>query len=117
MPSPDLYADPYRVERIEECAFYHVMDVPGHGVVGSGWDLRGGEKVAMSTRAGEFVTLKQLVDEVGVDAARYFYVMRRADQHLEFDLDLATAARLNYGLQASVVWSRDQNPIIESLWL
>ena len=53
--------------------------------------VRGGEKVAMSTRAGEFVTLKQLVGEVGVDAARYFYVMRRADQHLEFDLDLATA--------------------------
>ncbi|MGE3845576.1 MAG: arginine--tRNA ligase [Gammaproteobacteria bacterium] len=53
--------------------------------------VRGGEKVAMSTRAGEFVTLKQLVDEVGVDAARYFYVMRRSDQHLEFDLDLATA--------------------------
>lgn len=53
--------------------------------------VRGGEKVAMSTRAGEFVTLKHLVDEVGVDAARYFYVMRRSDQHLEFDLDLATA--------------------------
>ena len=53
--------------------------------------VRGGEKVAMSTRAGEFVTLKQLVDEVGVDAARYFYVMRRADQHLEFDIALATA--------------------------
>lgn len=53
--------------------------------------VRGSEKVAMSTRAGEFVTLKQLVDEVGVDAARYFYVMRRADQHLEFDIALATA--------------------------
>ena len=53
--------------------------------------VRGGEKVAMSTRAGEFVTLKHLVDEVGVDAARYFYVMRRSDQHLEFDLDLATS--------------------------
>ncbi len=53
--------------------------------------LRGGEKVAMSTRSGEFVTLRELVDEVGVDAARFFYVMRRADQHLEFDLDLATA--------------------------
>jgi len=53
--------------------------------------VRGGEKVAMSTRAGEFVTLRELVDEVGVDAARYFYVMRRADQHLEFDLDLAKA--------------------------
>ena len=53
--------------------------------------VRGGEKVAMSTRAGEFVTLKHLIDEVGVDAARYFYVMRRSDQHLEFDLDLATS--------------------------
>ncbi|MCC6706240.1 MAG: arginine--tRNA ligase, partial [Gammaproteobacteria bacterium] len=53
--------------------------------------VRGGEKVAMSTRAGEFVTLKHLIDEVGVDAARYFYVMRRSDQHLEFDLSLATS--------------------------
>ena len=53
--------------------------------------VRGGEKIAMSTRAGEFVTLKHLVDEVGVDAARYFYVMRRSDQHLEFDLSLATS--------------------------
>lgn len=53
--------------------------------------VRGGEKVAMSTRSGEFVTLRELVDEVGADAARFFYVMRRADQHLEFDLDLAKA--------------------------
>ena len=53
--------------------------------------FRGGEKVAMSTRSGEFVTLKELVSEVGVDAARFFYVMRRADQHLDFDLDLAKA--------------------------
>ncbi|MCZ6774132.1 MAG: arginine--tRNA ligase [Proteobacteria bacterium] len=53
--------------------------------------FRGGEKVAMSTRTGEFVTLKQLVEDVGVDAARFFYVMRRSDQHLEFDLDLAKA--------------------------
>lgn len=53
--------------------------------------VRGGEKVSMSTRAGEYVTLRELVDEVGVDAARFFYVMRRADQHLEFDLDLAKA--------------------------
>ena len=53
--------------------------------------VRDGEKIPMSTRAGEFVTLKWLIDEVGVDAARYFYVMRRSDQHLEFDLDLATA--------------------------
>ncbi|MEX2480575.1 MAG: arginine--tRNA ligase [Gammaproteobacteria bacterium] len=53
--------------------------------------VRGGTKVAMSTRGGEFVTLRELVDEVGPAAARFFYVMRRADQHLEFDLDLATA--------------------------
>ncbi|MBU2761342.1 arginine--tRNA ligase [Acidithiobacillus sulfurivorans] len=50
---------------------------------------RGAEKVSMSTRAGEFVTLRELREEVGNDAARFFYVLRRADQHLDFDLDLA----------------------------
>ena len=50
---------------------------------------RGGEKVSMSTRAGEFVTLRELREEVGNDAARFFYVLRKADQHLDFDLDLA----------------------------
>jgi arginyl-tRNA synthetase len=50
---------------------------------------RGGEKVQMSTRSGEFVTLRELRKEVGRDAARYFYVMRRCEQHLDFDLDLA----------------------------
>lgn len=50
---------------------------------------RGGEKVQMSTRSGEFVRLRELCDEVGVDAARFFYVMRRCEQHLDFDLDLA----------------------------
>ncbi len=50
---------------------------------------RGGEKVQMSTRSGEFVTLRELRREVGRDAARYFYVMRRCEQHLDFDLDLA----------------------------
>jgi len=50
---------------------------------------RGGEKQAMSTRSGEFVTLRQLRQEVGNDAARFFYVMRSNDQHLDFDLDLA----------------------------
>jgi len=50
---------------------------------------RGGEKVQMSTRSGEFVTLRQLRKEVGSDAARYFYVMRKCEQHLDFDLDLA----------------------------
>ena len=50
---------------------------------------RGEEKVAMSTRSGQFVTLRQLRDEVGKDAARFFYVMRGADQHMDFDLELA----------------------------
>ena len=52
---------------------------------------RGGEKVSMSTRAGEFVTLRELRREVGNDAARFFYVLRKSDQHLDFDLDLATS--------------------------
>lgn len=50
---------------------------------------RGGEKVSMSTRSGEFVTLRELRKEVGRDAARFFYVMRRCEQHMDFDLDLA----------------------------
>jgi len=50
---------------------------------------RGGQKVSMSTRAGEFVTLRELRREVGNDAARFFYVLRKGDQHLDFDLDLA----------------------------
>jgi arginyl-tRNA synthetase len=52
---------------------------------------RGDEKVPMSTRSGEFVTLRQLRDEVGKDAARFFYVMRRSEQHMDFDLQLATS--------------------------
>ncbi|MGW8183596.1 MAG: arginine--tRNA ligase [Burkholderiales bacterium] len=50
---------------------------------------RNGQKVSMSTRAGEFVSLRELRQEVGNDAARFFYVLRRSDQHLDFDLDLA----------------------------
>jgi len=45
--------------------------------------------VQMSTRSGEFVTLKEILDEVGKDAARYFFMMRRCDSHLVFDLELA----------------------------
>jgi arginyl-tRNA synthetase len=52
---------------------------------------RGEEKVQMSTRSGEFVTLRQLRDEVGKDAARFFYVMRKSEQHMDFDLQLATS--------------------------
>ena len=50
---------------------------------------RDGKKASMSTRSGEFVTLRQLRAEVGNDAARFFYVLRKSDQHLDFDLDLA----------------------------
>ncbi len=50
---------------------------------------RNGRKVSMSTRSGSFVTLKELCDEVGNDAARFFYVLRKSEQHMDFDLDLA----------------------------
>jgi len=53
--------------------------------------FRGGEKMQMSTRSGEFITLRELRREVGNDAARFFYVMRSNDQHLDFDLQLATS--------------------------
>lgn len=52
---------------------------------------RGEEKVQMSTRSGEFVTLRQLRNEVGRDAARFFYLLRRSEQHMDFDLKLATS--------------------------
>ena len=51
--------------------------------------FRSGERVQMSTRSGSFVTIRELREEVGKDAARYFYVMRKYSQHLDFDLDLA----------------------------
>ncbi|ASQ46880.1 arginine--tRNA ligase [Legionella clemsonensis] len=50
---------------------------------------RGGERVQMSTRSGSFVTLRELREEVGNDAARFFYVTRKPEQHMDFDLDLA----------------------------
>jgi arginyl-tRNA synthetase len=50
---------------------------------------RGGQKVSMSTRSGEFETLADVVAEVGVDATRFFFLMRSSDSHLDFDLDLA----------------------------
>src|SRR5690606_37647775 len=48
-----------------------------------------GEKVKMSKRTGKAVTMKELMDEVGVDAIRYFFTMRSMDSHLDFDMDLA----------------------------
>ena len=50
---------------------------------------RGGQKVSMSTRSGEFETLADVIAEVGVDATRFFFLMRSSDSHLDFDLDLA----------------------------
>lgn len=50
---------------------------------------RGGERAQMSTRSGQFVTLRELRAEVGNDAARFFYVLRKSEQHMDFDLDLA----------------------------
>ncbi len=97
-----------------ERGFDHLIDILGadhHGYVirvGGGLDAmgysaddlevklvqfvalyRGGEKVQMSTRSGEFETLRELRAEVGNDAARFFYVSRGHDQHLDFDLDIA----------------------------
>ena len=51
--------------------------------------LRGGKKVEMSKRAGEFITMREVIDEVGADAAKFFFLMRDSDSHLDFDLELA----------------------------
>ena len=51
--------------------------------------VKAGKKVSMSTRSGDFITLNELMNEVTTEAARFFYINRKADQHLEFDLDLA----------------------------
>ncbi len=51
--------------------------------------LKDGKPVGMSTRSGQFTTLKEVLDEVGKDAARFLFLMRKSDAHLEFDLDLA----------------------------
>jgi arginyl-tRNA synthetase len=50
---------------------------------------RGGEPVRMGKRTGEFVSLEEVIDEVGPDAARFFFLMRKSDSHLDFDLELA----------------------------
>lgn len=51
--------------------------------------FRGGEALSMSTRRGQYISLREVMDEVGVDAARYFFMMRHIKNHLEFDLELA----------------------------
>ena len=51
--------------------------------------LRGGEEVKMSKRTGEFITMREVIDEVGADAAKFFFLMRDSNTHLDFDLELA----------------------------
>ncbi len=51
--------------------------------------LRGGEKIVLSTRAGNFVTLREVIEEVGKDAARFIFMTRKSDAHLDFDLEIA----------------------------
>ena len=51
--------------------------------------LRGGETVSMSTRSGEFISLREIIDEIGKDVARFFFLSRRLDSHLDFDIELA----------------------------
>jgi len=51
--------------------------------------VREGRKISMSTRSGEFITLREVLEEVGPDAARFFFLTKRCDSHLDFDLDLA----------------------------
>ena len=57
--------------------------------------VKKGQKTSMSTRAGDFVTLDELIEEVGVDAARFFYLAKKSDQALEFDMDLAISQDKN----------------------
>lgn len=64
----------------------HALQVPLIQLVAL---FRGGEPVRMGKRSGNYVTLEELYEEVGVDATRYFYLARKSDQHLDFDLDLA----------------------------
>ncbi|HLG43342.1 MAG TPA: arginine--tRNA ligase [Planctomycetota bacterium] len=57
--------------------------------------MRGGEEVKMSKRLATYVTLRELIDEVGVDAARYFFLMRRVESHLDFDIEVAKKQSLD----------------------
>ncbi|OAD19548.1 Arginyl-tRNA synthetase, class Ic, core domain protein [Candidatus Thiomargarita nelsonii] len=77
---------------------------------------RGKERLQMSTRSGEFVTLRELREEVGRDAARFFYIQRKSEQHLNFDLELATIenfhCKLNDSIRCLTDWETNQGPII-----
>ena len=70
-------------------ALGHSMDDLDILIVQLATIYRDGKEVSMSTRRGEFITLREVIDEVGRDAARFFFLMRQASAHLEFDLELA----------------------------
>ena len=74
--------------------------------------LRGGKKVEMSKRAGEFVTLREVIDEVGADAAKFYFLMRRSDTHLDFDLELAK----QQSAENPVYYVQYAHARISSLW-
>ena len=57
--------------------------------------FRGKDKISMSTRSGNFITLEQLLKEVGKDATRFFYIARKSDQHMDFDIELAKSNNSN----------------------
>lgn len=71
------------------CALGHSPDDLSILIIQLATLSRGGKPVVMSTRAGEYITLGELMQEVGKDAARFFFLMRRCDSQLEFDLELA----------------------------
>ena len=73
--------------------------------------IKGGERVRMSKRKGEFYTMDELLDEVGVDAARFFFLMRTVSAHLDFDLDLAKTI----GSENPVYYVQYSHARIESL--
>ncbi len=70
-------------------AFGHPADSLSVIIVQLATIFRGGQAVQMSTRKGQYITLREVLDEVGKDAARFFFVMRRTSAHLDFDLDVA----------------------------
>jgi len=78
------------------------MDALGHDVAALRFVIvqhctiiREGEKIKMSTRAGEMITLDEIINDVGVDVARFFFLIRKTDSHLDFDLELAKAESLD----------------------
>jgi arginyl-tRNA synthetase len=88
---------------------------------------REGKPVKMSTREGEFITLREVMDEIGKDAARFFFIMRKTESHLDFDLALAKAQTLDnpvYYIQyahariSSIIeFSKDAKPNLDNLAL